>query len=570
MKLMNNLHYISVESRKGGVGKTTVALSLAQCLIKRGYKVLLLDLDFSGTKLSDSFIDTNAYIQRVTYKGKQQNLIRLYKDQFLKGLSIPGFIFDDNVRGCLLADRKKCNYIESDIYDEKNNKAIPIEDPLALNDSYHAYWMMELIENLAKSFAKGLGADEKAVVILDNAPGYSSLENIIHNYLTKIGPKYGKFLLVSSIDEQDLRACRQTVRVIDDITNERIKAKQYYLNLKNNKPAEDSDSVVFEETWKELCISDGKFPEYGSIGINKPEITNYISIIINKVHRDIVDQLQKKDGFLNATENTIPYLNHLQYYFSSQLLEKHGIKHESVNGVKEEYFRLSGDVKRIINDDINYQDFKKHIKTKEGIRIFKNDWTPMRPLLNLAHYYFDRGVREIEVDILFKKTKFPNKVLLGYENEIEIVRSFINPLIGKNEKFKKEFDSIVNEARRLLKEGDGRYPMNFYTDAPSYISLTKPIALFCIAVYSMHVYGNICSMLMDLIHMYLYDIDAFEQLDLDKIDVLLSNVHQGYIGANDSAFVKEWKRIISEKMNAREMKNVLESLLDKWEYDLEY
>ncbi len=44
---------VSVESRKGGVGKTTAALCLARLLLKKGYAVLVLDLDVTGTNASD-------------------------------------------------------------------------------------------------------------------------------------------------------------------------------------------------------------------------------------------------------------------------------------------------------------------------------------------------------------------------------------------------------------------------------------------------------------------------------------------------------------------------------------
>lgn len=47
-----NFKIISVESRKGGVGKTTAALNLADLLVEKGYKVLLLDLDITGTSIS--------------------------------------------------------------------------------------------------------------------------------------------------------------------------------------------------------------------------------------------------------------------------------------------------------------------------------------------------------------------------------------------------------------------------------------------------------------------------------------------------------------------------------------
>ena len=47
-----NFKIISVESRKGGVGKTTAALNLADLVLEKGYKVLLLDLDITGTSIS--------------------------------------------------------------------------------------------------------------------------------------------------------------------------------------------------------------------------------------------------------------------------------------------------------------------------------------------------------------------------------------------------------------------------------------------------------------------------------------------------------------------------------------
>ena len=44
---------VSVESRKGGVGKTTAALCLGRLLKQRGYAVLVLDLDVTGTNAAD-------------------------------------------------------------------------------------------------------------------------------------------------------------------------------------------------------------------------------------------------------------------------------------------------------------------------------------------------------------------------------------------------------------------------------------------------------------------------------------------------------------------------------------
>ena len=56
---------ISVESRKGGVGKTTAALNLSNLLVERGYKVLLLDIDITGTSIELSLIHISEPTRRV-------------------------------------------------------------------------------------------------------------------------------------------------------------------------------------------------------------------------------------------------------------------------------------------------------------------------------------------------------------------------------------------------------------------------------------------------------------------------------------------------------------------------
>ena len=47
---MKEYKIISVESRKGGVGKTTAALNIGY-LLKEKYHVLLLDVDITGTSI---------------------------------------------------------------------------------------------------------------------------------------------------------------------------------------------------------------------------------------------------------------------------------------------------------------------------------------------------------------------------------------------------------------------------------------------------------------------------------------------------------------------------------------
>ena len=87
----------SIESRKGGVGKTTVALNLACILAKKG-PVLLLDCDITGTSIVDpaknssfwndetnvlTFVDKNG-------ESKDLNFIRFFLES--AGLGTPKMI----------------------------------------------------------------------------------------------------------------------------------------------------------------------------------------------------------------------------------------------------------------------------------------------------------------------------------------------------------------------------------------------------------------------------------------------------------------------------------------------
>jgi chromosome partitioning protein len=59
---MSNPIYLSILNFKGGVGKTTTAITVARGFAKKGYKTLVLDLDHQGNATSGLGIDKNEEI----------------------------------------------------------------------------------------------------------------------------------------------------------------------------------------------------------------------------------------------------------------------------------------------------------------------------------------------------------------------------------------------------------------------------------------------------------------------------------------------------------------------------
>ncbi len=198
----------SVESRKGGVGKTTVALNLAKALVKKKYDVLLIDCDITGTPISKAATNSSFWKDDVVVAKKDgvpYNLIDFFNGVFLRGEDREQEIingFDLNP--------KKVHLIGSEIYDENSNLII---DPRDLMDDLHSYWFLDFIESIADSFCKSTKQEKKAIV-LDNSPGYVGIGRSVREWLTKEGPDKVTFVLVSSLDEQDIES---TINSADEI-----------------------------------------------------------------------------------------------------------------------------------------------------------------------------------------------------------------------------------------------------------------------------------------------------------------------------------------------------------------
>ena len=276
----------SIESRKGGVGKTTIALNLAKVLLDEG-PVLLLDCDITGTPLSEPTSNSLQWARSCNVvkgeDGTNLNLLSYFVDKFTNGV-----VDIDKFVNKVILDRDRINVIGSDIY---NDDYTTVVDPRLLMDELHSYWLKELIEQIVCSFEKSY-SKETVQVIIDNSPGYVGLCQTLHNYMYRLGPEKAKFILVSSVDAQDLQACLSASNEIYQSIENRIRVTRYYESLNDNGP------II--SNIEELMDKDGSLRRFffklsdeenlvSNYQVNNVDVSHYLRIVLNKLPKKISD-----------------------------------------------------------------------------------------------------------------------------------------------------------------------------------------------------------------------------------------------------------------------------------------
>ena len=241
---------VSVESRKGGVGKTTAALCLARILRKGDYAVLFLDMDVTGTNAANiaesPFWAGELHVIQEEDRGDAGsnarplpvNLLTLFDQCFMAGKAIPAFTLQSSDAVGMRFDIDKVNVLGSQIYqtEKRNNQnntngTTCIERPGILFDDLHTLWLLEFVKQVVGNFARVVGRHKaaKVAVVLDNSPGYVGIAPAIHEWLTDCGPRHGKFLTVTSLDAQDLCACGQAIDALHDLYTNKWKTSRLFV-----------------------------------------------------------------------------------------------------------------------------------------------------------------------------------------------------------------------------------------------------------------------------------------------------------------------------------------------------
>jgi hypothetical protein len=236
---MNNQDFIvvSVESQKGGVGKTTAALNLAR-LLQKSYEVLFLDLDIAGTEAEwatkSPFWSACTHLVHVpcidTCGGKEAvapstNLVDMF-DLYMLGDEVPEVNWRhektttepdtsnitlrygainvvsshlQTVRSATSREARHCSYA-----------------PPVLFDTSHSQWFVDMLRDFIRNAARTLDGKRLAVV-LDTSPGFSGLSPAMEEWLTDLGPRRAKVLLVNALDGPDVVACVRAIVRVEEV-----------------------------------------------------------------------------------------------------------------------------------------------------------------------------------------------------------------------------------------------------------------------------------------------------------------------------------------------------------------
>lgn len=562
MDSIHNTMYISIESRKGGVGKTTTALTLAQAFLDEGYQVLLFDLDLVGTTLDSTFIKQNdTVIHEVKQNEEAVNLVRLFKEIFMAGKNIPSFSSDKEYkRNTFSFAPDKCNLIGSNIYDYPK-RTIPLEDPRILYDAFHAFWLLEFVKGITKSFVSAVGGGSRIAVLFDNSPGFSSIENSIHDYLTDLGPEIGKVLLVSTMDPQDLEACRQSKIILEKRLTDKVAAGDYYRSLSEGKLKEKIESPDFDSVWNSLCASGGQQPSYHSRShVNVP---SFVSILVNKVPQSIFEQLFGK-GYLKESETVAPFQNHLLYYFSSPKLVAKEIAYQQsfIDSISQ--YEQSGKIESIEKDDSGYLMFCDEFRRLGLGDFFKKEWAPMARFRDLVRV--SKG--EEVVKERPKWNCFSSKG--GYltneskvADEVDTVEQYLFSYLSTGEGFNELIPEVKDYVTSVLSDLDGRAGIDFHSDRPKLVEIGDLVSSFGLAVYRLHIYGKVCEILNRLMYYCMDNQDDLERINKDRIRNWIDDYIDGRIIDNDA--LKTLDAFLDDRRNARALSIALKKIMRPWE-----
>jgi hypothetical protein len=482
-----NYKIITIESRKGGVGKTTAALNLAKLLLNQKYVTLLLDIDITGTNIAYA-LDSSFWrgtTNQIKYKNQNANLLEVFQDLYMNNKKLPAWLLEQETDTSFNIKLKEINIIGSNIFNDSNSGKKLICKPNILFDELHTFWFKEFLKEICETFAQKV-KNKKVAIIFDNSPGFIGINPIIQDWLTDIGPIRGKFLTISSLDKQDIISCSKAVEEIHSLYTTKYKAAKIFFKLKGDDFKEnlelsndenkfflrlatknlDKDSIDY---YNDLIVKDDETyvlhpDKYQAIIVNKVpnEIRNQsFSYNFNKLW-DILGNSKTISNLLGYSgrrkyENFVYYDEYINFQFSETSItrsDKRRYQFPQKNLIKN-FEKLD----RLKIKKVNYENFDNLIQSQENfesivkninilqaglvelldkltvygynniVRLINKEWYPKTPYDTLNQFFTDiiyyTDYYKMEFDMFHEPEKF----------NFEFFENFCFNIESKDEKF---------------------------------------------------------------------------------------------------------------------------------------
>lgn len=310
-KFDRHAHVISFMSGKGGTGKTVIAVSLGTLLMKVGFRVLFVDLDFATDGMT-------LYIAGASELNEQVS---------------NGFQLDFDTTGSIM------NQASSQMIESRTTRFIPytrrqhMRQSAAFGDTFTAEWqalftsLAAFGDESAMTFQRGGGADQSEYelaldTLFKEIHGSKSYDYVIVD--TRGGFDVGTALVGKFVDslivvtEPDRSSLNQSYKLVNEILNFRQDSKEragaIFQGLIVNK---STDRVREDENW--VVDAEGDFRNIFETLIGIPYKNHYVMPLDDAV-------------VLSYRENFNPILSRPESMFSLALM--HGFT--SIFGVEIE------------------------------------------------------------------------------------------------------------------------------------------------------------------------------------------------------------------------------------------
>ena len=411
----------------------------------------VVDIDITGTSIraikNSRFWRDDAFLLK-DEEGETINLLQYFTEKYLKGEELEDFCVEKDEKKILVRD-DAINIIASELY---GDNADLLYDPSLLLEKVHVYWLTEMLLSICEKFSNCF-SDKSSVIILDNSPGFVGIGKAVHDILINKGPEDGKFLTVSSLDEQDLESSLKAIYAIHGDYQKKLMSIL-------EPDSKEADNCFYSE----VKLSGDTEYIYYKTAKKEEELPYYQGLVINKVTKKITEgrgsynfeslltpqitpvyNALTKDG---VTSRMVPFDNVLLTQFYGFLVQKQApiktnltllknrlqIIDRQVNRIEAlTSSKMPLDLMRLCNGLDKSLDTLKGALISSGYEImaskFNVEWSPITPLRRL-------------LDVL-KRVGFASKTKELY--------------FPKHSRMKKEMDYFsffINDIQRFSSQGE--------------------------------------------------------------------------------------------------------------------